>query len=275
MWKTEGCPASTKTILLSKATGMDTRKLIEKTNPFGALIAVSSLIAALLYVAGFSYRWAYFYNFGVQHIVFKLNFQSFLITAIELIRDPSHLLLSVPVIVISLILINTAIRLITVAANAPGRRKLNKTAATVNRLLGLENSLVVDTIRAVVILYVTYMLSSHVGYTAFQRHIVNSPENTLPAVTAIIDKSKEEGEFALSCGAEEQESLQLIGDLEKVRIIQDAFRTCNTKTRKWRLLYRDDKSIYLFASEPAELIKGKRPLTIILPNTAKTYLVME
>jgi len=253
---------------------LEAKKRIEKSNPFGALIAVSSLIAALLYVAGFSYRWAYFYNFGVQHIVFKLNVQSFLITAIELIRDPAHLLVSVPVIIISLILINTVIRFITDTAGSPDRR-LGRAAAVISRTFGLENSLVIDAVRAATILYATYMLSSHVGYTTFQKHIVNSPENSLPAVTAIIEKAEGDREITLNCGAEQQESLQLIGDSKKVRIIQDAFRTCNTKTRKWRLLYRDDKSIYLFASEPAEHIKGKRPLTVILPNTERTYLIME
>jgi len=41
----------------------------EKAQPFSALIKASSLIVAVLYLAGFSFRWGYYYNFGVQHLV--------------------------------------------------------------------------------------------------------------------------------------------------------------------------------------------------------------
>ena len=33
-----------------------------QTAPFSSLLAVSSLVFAVLLVAGFSYRWAYFYS---------------------------------------------------------------------------------------------------------------------------------------------------------------------------------------------------------------------
>ena len=61
------------------------RRRKNNPNPFAALIGVLSLIVALLYVAGFAYRWSYYYNFGVQHLVFKLNAQTFLVTAFVLV----------------------------------------------------------------------------------------------------------------------------------------------------------------------------------------------
>jgi hypothetical protein len=41
---------------------MGMKSLIENRNPFGALLGVSALIAALLYVAGFTCHWRFFSN---------------------------------------------------------------------------------------------------------------------------------------------------------------------------------------------------------------------
>lgn len=254
---------------------MEIKKLSERTSPFGALIGISSLIAALLFVSGFAYRWSYYYNFGVQHVVYKLSFQSFLITAIELVRDPKNLLLSFLFIVCPLILVNSIIRLIKSTANSAQHKLIRNLGTLLIRLFGLESSLVVDSIRALIILYTVYMLSSYAGYTTFKKHIVNSPDNTLPAVTVIIEEIGGENRLALSCGAEEGEAVQLIGDAKRVREIQETYRTCNTSQNKWRLLYRDDETIYVFASKPEELIAGTRPLTLVLPNNKRTYLIME
>jgi hypothetical protein len=45
----------------------------DKAQPFKALIAASSIIVAVLYLAGFSYHWSYYYNFGVHHLFFGLR----------------------------------------------------------------------------------------------------------------------------------------------------------------------------------------------------------
>ncbi len=95
---------------------MGMKNLIENRNPFGALLGVSALIAALLSVAGFTCRWSYYYNFGVQHLVFTLNFQSFLITAIELIRRPENLCLSLLALLLPLIVVNLLLRMLHRAA---------------------------------------------------------------------------------------------------------------------------------------------------------------
>ena len=73
---------------------MASADISEKAQPFSALIKASSLIVAVLYLAGFSYRWGYYYNFGVQHLVFNLSFQSILTASMEMIRLPRNLLIT-------------------------------------------------------------------------------------------------------------------------------------------------------------------------------------
>ena len=45
---------------------LKTDAIVSKAQPFGALIAPSTLVVAVLYLAGFSYRWSYYYNFGLS-----------------------------------------------------------------------------------------------------------------------------------------------------------------------------------------------------------------
>jgi hypothetical protein len=248
-------------------------KALEKGNPFGALIGVSSLLAALLYVAGFTFRWSYFYNFGVQHLVFKMNFQSFLITAIELVRVPRNILLSIAFIVVPLILLNSLIRLVR-RVQESGTNRFSRTLAAAARLFGLESPLVVDALRALVIIYGTFLWSSHLGYTTFQKDIVNTPDNALPAITIVLDRQKGDPELGVACWPEGTTNLEIIGNARKIRDLQDTSFTCNSDSVTWRLLYRDDASIYVFASQPAHIIKGRRPLTLVIPASAKTHLLI-
>src|SRR5215831_11408945 len=77
--------------------------------PFSALISISSLLIGILYVAGFAYRWSYYYNFGVQHVVFTLSVQSFLVTSFELIRTPSNVLAFFVFVILPFIAFNLAL----------------------------------------------------------------------------------------------------------------------------------------------------------------------
>src|SRR5260370_27211087 len=80
-----------------------------KSQPFGALIAASSLIVAVLYLAGFSFRWSYYYNFGVQHLVFGLSFQSILTASMEMIKLPANLLITTVSLIATLLIVNLVI----------------------------------------------------------------------------------------------------------------------------------------------------------------------
>jgi hypothetical protein len=281
---------------------------MEKRNPFGSLIAVSSLIAATLYVAGFAYRWSYYYNFGIQSIVLDFNVQSFLITAIELVREPKNLLRVLSWIIFPLIVLNFLVEQVrkffplnlpsqvpysaheaATTLRKPGLsvfikiRKLSK--KYLKRILlfplkqiNLDSPFVVDLLRMSLILYTTYFLSSRVGYEQFQEHIIDSPNNTLPVISAIVQEKSEGEKLAISCGAKDRTSwddVGVIGSLKNIRELQEYNMTCSFEGAQWRLLYRNDKSIYMFASMPKDKIRGRRPLTIVLPNNDKTYLVLQ
>jgi hypothetical protein len=247
------------------------RETSDKAQPFSALIAASSLLVAVLYLAGFSFRWSYYYNFGVQHLVFNLSFQSILTASMEMIRLPKNLLATVLSLAGSLILVNLLIEGIQRAGLSDRPGKLRSVVSMAARALGFENRLVTDSIRAVVIFYLVYMLSSQMGYMKFRKDVVNSKENTLPVVTAVIQGDGKQ-DVALACGKEWQPLTNVIGDAQLVRNIEEYHRTCTLDGTVWRLLYRDEKSIYLFASVPKT---SGRPLTIVLPNTEKIVLVME
>lgn len=253
----------------------------EKASPFGALIAASSFIAAILYVAGFAYRWSYYYNFGLQHVVYEFGFPVILMTAIELIRTPEHLWLFLVWVAFPLIVVSVLIGLLGQGARAliglleqGGRARLARVATSALRMVGLDSPLVADTIRALVLIYTTYMVSSHLGYLTYRSHVVDSSDNPLPTATVVFDRKEGEPMAPLACGTESRET-PVIGDARKLRQIQDGYRTCTGRGIAWRLLYRNSNVIFLFASEPKEVITDARPLTVVLPVTASIQLILQ
>lgn len=254
---------------------MDIQKTMERAHPFGALIGVSSLIAAILFVAGFSYKWSYYYNFGVQHLVFQQNVQAFLITSIELIRQPKSLWFTFLFILCPLIVLNFVIATIRRASQSAPEKLHGKIGGFLTRVLGLDSPLVVDAIRAGLVVYACFMVSAELGYAAFRSHIIESHHNPLPRVSLVFDQTLENGELPLACGASEEIPFQFIGNAKILRTIQESFRTCNSPQLTWRLLYRDAEAIYVFASQPKGVGGDGRPLTLIVPNDGKTFLVME
>ncbi len=242
-----------------------------ESNPFGALIAASSIIIAILFVAGFSYRWSYYYNFGAQHLVFDLNLQSFLIAAFELIREPKNLLVSIPIVVLPLVLLNLSFSWL-------GKKSQNSSRLTAGiRMLavkiGVENPLAKDSLRAIILIYSVYMLSSQIGYNSFKKDIVNSKTNRLPEVTLVFDGNKNDSASPIGCGSKTSEFPVVIGNAKHIDLIRKAFLTCSVQGRTWRLLHRDNKAIYIFASEPPDKASGKRPLTLMVPQSNNIYIV--
>jgi hypothetical protein len=248
---------------------MNTDETSDTAQPFKALIAASSLIAAVLYLAGFAFRWSYYYNFGVQHLVFNLSLQAILTASMEMIKQPRNMVATVLLLPLSLVCVNLLLSTAKRVSKWQQPGKLMKPIAESAKLLKLENPLVTDCARALVVLYVVYMLSSQMGYIRFRKDIVNSRENSLPAVTAIVQGDEY---LAVACGKEWEAGTNFIGNGRLAREIEEYHRTCTSESSVWRLLYRDEKSIYLFATEPKAT---GRPLTIVLPNTEKTVLVME
>jgi len=250
---------------------LDSETVQGKSQPFSALIAASSLVAALLYVAGFAFRWNYYFNFGVQHLVFNLSFQSTLTASMEMIKRPLNLVLTAVTLAGTILAVNLAISVMKKVAKWDSDKFFRKAAAGTVKLFGIERDLVTDSIRAAAMFYAVYMLSSQMGYWQFQEHVKNAPGNKLPVVSAIIE-SDDKQNISLACGKDWREFPNLIGDAKLLQSIHDYHRTCSMENTVWRLLYRDDKSIYLFASQNDDKV---RPLTMVLPNTDKVFLVME
>ncbi|MGC5939736.1 hypothetical protein [Ralstonia pseudosolanacearum] len=244
------------------------------SNPFAALIGVSSLVAAWLYVAGFSFRWAYYYNFGVQPLVYSLNIQSFLIVALEFIRTPRALWLLLLSVVVPVIILNLSLIGVRLLANE--RTAFASAISSLLQRIGLSSPLVVDGLRAFVIVFATYRLGSQLGSEAFLVDVSNSPQNTLPIVTAVLEVGKESSALALACGATPGKPPPYIGDADHLRNLVQFSQTCNIDNVTWRLLYRDENFIYLFASQVQKDGEyPRRPLTLVLPSSKSTYLIME
>jgi hypothetical protein len=249
--------------------------MAERIAPFGALIAASSFIAAILYVAGFAFRWSYYYNFGVQHLVYDLSVPVILMTAIELIRTPAHLLVFVLWVVLPLIAVSLAIELVRRAARRSRPIVVRRVAGVVVDTLRLDTPLVVDAILAAVLVYTTYMAGADIGYTTFKAHIVDAPDHPLPAVTVVFERGADGKLPALACAAP-PDTAPLVGSARALDQIQTFHRTCTTADGTWRLLFRTKESLFLFASEPPRAEpKTTRPLTLVLPVTPAIHLVME
>ena len=102
---------------------------------------------------------------------------------------------------------------------------------------------------------------------------MNSASNTLPVVTAVFEKNGTRN-ILLGCGERSDILPNIIGDAKNIRSIQEFNETCSLDSRVWRLLYRDDKSVYLFASDAPESVANSRPITIVLPNNDQLMLLM-
>ena len=243
--------------------------------PFSTLLAASSMVLAVLLVAGFSYRWAYYYNFGLKDLAIQAPVQALAISALELIRTPAEawstlLIVALPMFVLSF----------TIAA----LQRLGASSSQHSRLRALatwsvSSPLMLDSARAVVLLYTAYWAGSEAGLRKFLTHVVESPANSLPKVTVAGGGKTQDVSFPIACtpadwtGAAPGRSAvpPVVGSPAAV----DAFRqglACNAQgTRSWRLLYRDDRFIYLFATGAAEA----RPATVILPNNDSIVVILQ
>lgn len=248
-----------------------------QVGPFTSLLAVSSLILALLLVAGFSYRWTYYYNFGLKDLALEIPLQSLAISALELIRNPSNALFTFSVVVVPLVALNVLLTLVE-----GGTRLQNKTLASAvawtRHGLGLDNRLVTDALRAAVLIYAAYWAGSQSGWEKYRVHITESDTNPLPVVTAIMASGSPAITLPFTCKAADwdkgdaaSEPLPpLIGNPATLRALRSGL-ACDTKgNRRWRLLLRTDRFVYLFATG-----RGlARPPTIVLPNSNSFILVM-
>lgn len=217
---------------------------MEEQQPFKSLIASSSLVAALLYVAGFAYRWSYYYNFGVPELVYEMNVQSFFIVAMELVRTPANLLktfgaLGACLAVFEIFLIFMRRKIL---ATAP------KSTNSMNISMKSGSNLLIDSLRAILILLIIYQLSSQLGRKSFLNDSTDSVNNYRPRVI-IIDNRPSAGKAA--CGSAYNNSINVFGSRQRLKFLLDNNATCsNTISGTWRLLHRDSNFLYLFLASP-------------------------
>jgi hypothetical protein len=240
--------------------------------PFASLLACSSLLLAILIVAGFSYRWTYYYNFGLKDLAGQVSGQSIAIASLELIRTPRTAAISLGTIALPLMLLKAALVLCEkVRPRLPLRVRQALTT------MG-DTALLVDVLTALVLFYSAYWAGSKAGYAKFEMQVSERPDNTLPVVTIALTDSGAAQPQAIGCAPEDWNAKgavskpgppPIVGSAENLRALREGF-ACNVRAqRTWRLLYRDEKFIYVFATGIAQT----RPLTLIIPNSER-YLVV-
>jgi hypothetical protein len=211
----------------------DTMKTAETPAPFGTLAGWTTIVGAILFLAGFAYKWSYYYNFGVQHLVFRQTVQQILVASIELIRLPQNLFFTIVFIGGPLLLLNLLIVGIP-RLNAKLPTKWGDGLSGLGSSAGLNSPAFLDVLRAVVILYACFMVSAQIGYYAFQNDTVDADSNVLPHVTIVWAKSDDTPRHVLGCGVSDLNGIQLIGDDKLVRFIQENHRTCNGDSKRDR-----------------------------------------
>jgi hypothetical protein len=250
-------------------------KSMHDSSPFVALVGVASLVVAVLYLIGFSFRWSYYYNFGAQHIIYKLEFQTFLVAAFELLRSHTHFALLILMIASPMVALN-----LLLTALGTSKAQAWQRIAQLLTTTGLLSPLVIDVLRALIVIAPSYYVASSAGTDLFRQHLFSDQTNPLPTVTVLLNVDSAGATSALLCGADAKKAEQatFIGQPGFFSYLQKFYKTCNLdSTRSWRLLYRDDAQIIIFAAEAQPNIPNSstagRPLTLVLPAAASAALV--
>ena len=246
--------------------------------PFKALIAASSFFVLVLAVAGFSLRWNYYYNFGLQNIVIEAPLSSLAVSAVEIIRTPENigtlLLLGLEFLVPYQILLG----LLQWLSNSR-HLVLKRSFEIAARFSGLDNALIPDIIRASLIVFVAFRAG---GIAGSRDYLVNVVEATsrLPRVTAIANPATDAAKtapFPIACDTRPLldrtpgAALAFVGDPQTVTQLKGGI-ACSSDTQTWRLLYRYDRFAYLFLTVTQ---LGRRPETLVIPNGDRLTLVLQ
>lgn len=240
-------------------------------------------MVVVLATAGFSSRWNYYYDFGLQDLVFQTPLTTLPIYAIEVIRRPDNLVDLIGVAALLLVpfeLLRVAGTLLADAfASRLARRPRTALIAATLRTLGARGGLTVDAIRAGLIVLVAFIVGGIAGTRDYRTNVVESTSR-LPRVTAILPDQPGAKEatphLPFPCDTRpladrpSTPDPPFVGDPGMVRYMRGG-GACSSEGRSWRLLFRDDKFVYLFATIPDYT---GRPDTVVLPNSDALTLVM-
>lgn len=241
--------------------------------PFGTLLSALSLVVAVLFVAGFSYRWAYYYNFGLNHLLFDFSVQSVVISSIELLRRPSNAALTAGLLFCALFTVNVLVWGVTTLARVEPTKHWVSLAT---HLIGLNHRFVVEAIRALALIYAAFLAGQVTGYRTFASHVTDQPGNALPAVTIALPAGSKNVVAAVLCDRIAYEAPVFVGSANTLRRIDEEIIGCSGKNQTWRLLYRDQNYIYLFASVARKGLESvPKPLTLAVPARDDLMIIME
>jgi hypothetical protein len=239
--------------------------------PFSTLVAAWSIVVVVIAVAGFSVRWNYFYNFGLQSLAVQTSVTALPLYATEILRRPEALLITLKL---------AAKYWLTFEILVAATRFLAKRSLSVTRIaaaigpspIGLAAS--VDALRLGLLIFVAFLAGAAAGDEDFRASIVES--SVLPKITAI-DTATGEHRLPFLCGAADvpkpPSSTAFVGDADLARLLTAAGSFCDSDKRSWRLLYRDKDFTYVFATVSKPL--ARRPETLILRNSDKLVVILK
>lgn len=244
--------------------------------PFKALLAGGSFIVVVLAVAGYSFRWTYYYNFGLHGLVLATPWDSLPLYAIEIARDRRFLLDLLWLALLYLLPFHFSILGLRYAA----RSESPTSRAPFTKLMrysGLDQPVLVDAIRACLILLIAFRAGGASGYRNYVTNVVEStsrlPRATVVGATA--DSAEKWEQLAcdkrplLERGA--AKTPRLVGDPE-LAISLAAGASCSSPGRSWRLLLRDERNLYLFATVSNAT---QRPQTLVIPESGQLTLILQ
>ena len=150
-------------------------------------------------------------------------------------------------------------------------------------LLGLNSPLIVDSVRASLVIYTAFIADAVAG-TRDYTYNVQEATSALPRVSAVAlanpSDTKEQGvQLPIASDTRQlkdrstTEDPRFIGDVQIIRRLIGGGACSSAETGSWRLLFRDDKFVYLFAT--VRKAAGVRPYTLVLPIADRLALVME
>jgi hypothetical protein len=248
------------------------------TTPFKALLAASSLFAVVLGIAGFSLRWNYYYNFGLQDIVIEAPLSSLAVSSIEIIRSPENvatLLLMIVEFLLPLQLILIALRRLA-RADSP---RVRRSVEAVMQFTGLGSDLFVDVVRAGLILFVAFRTGAVAGSRDYLTNVVESTSR-LARVTVIAPPAEAPGKpgaLLVTCdpnvllSTPQKATPSFVGSSNALDRLNGG-AACSTGAQSWRLLYRDEKYVYIFLTVEQA---GRRPDMLALPRGEGLALVLQ
>lgn len=239
--------------------------------PFGALLSAITFVSAFIFVAGFSYRWAYYYNFGVAHLTFDFPVQTIAVSATELLRKPENAALTFAIVALALLSVN-----IVIWVSSYLKQRVGWVDLLSGPLLGLTPVFLIQSLRAIALIYGVFVAGQIVGLRTYQQHSIELPNNPLPRVTLSAPPGTKGLPSTILCDREQGERPELLGRAAIVDQFEKDLLGCTNKQKTWRLLYRDASYVYVFSTTPkTDGAFIPRATTLAVPRNDRLLIILE